>query len=145
MQRSICSVRRTRVRRKRREMVLNSRLVVKVADISANLCQYIACNPERLSSDTVLHILFCVPLQQLRRLGLSLWTYLFFTPFPSAADGGDDDYDDDSNHSHSDWIPLRPTCTTGLMNVSMYFRFLFLLIILSLFLDKSNSTILCQR
>ncbi|WRX16852.1 hypothetical protein QQP08_009339 [Theobroma cacao] len=32
-------------------MVLNSSVVVTVANVSANVCQYIACNPERLSSD----------------------------------------------------------------------------------------------
>ncbi|KAM7251624.1 hypothetical protein ACFE04_023507 [Oxalis oulophora] len=32
-------------------MVLNSSMVVKVAKVSAELCQYIACNPERLSSE----------------------------------------------------------------------------------------------
>ncbi|KAK6249937.1 hypothetical protein SCA6_003942 [Theobroma cacao] len=34
-------------------MVLNSSVVVTVANVSANVCQYIACNPERLSSDQV--------------------------------------------------------------------------------------------
>ncbi|CAI0433152.1 unnamed protein product [Linum tenue] len=64
-------------------MVLNSNLVVTVADVSANLCQYIACNPERLPSDQVLHLIFCVPMQQFGRLALSLWTYLCYNPNPA--------------------------------------------------------------
>ncbi|PON44086.1 hypothetical protein PanWU01x14_269210 [Parasponia andersonii] len=54
-------------------MVLNSQVVAMVAIISANLWQYIACNPERLSSHQVLDLLFCLPLRHLRRLALSLF------------------------------------------------------------------------
>ncbi|EYU39992.1 hypothetical protein ABFS83_10G179600 [Erythranthe nasuta] len=61
-------------------MVFNSPLVVGVAKVSANACQYIACNPERLSSDQVLHLLFCFPFQHLRRLALCLWTFFCFSP-----------------------------------------------------------------
>ncbi|KAI9120442.1 hypothetical protein K1719_007475 [Acacia pycnantha] len=65
-------------------MVLNSGAAVRVAQVSANLCQYISCNPERFSSDTVLRLLFCLPF---RRLALSLSTCLGFTAYaPSAAD-----------------------------------------------------------
>ncbi|OAY44374.1 hypothetical protein MANES_08G144511v8 [Manihot esculenta] len=78
-------------------MVLNSNLVVTIANVSANLCQYIACNPERLSSDQVLNLLFCFPLQRLGRLALSLWTYLCYNPNP--ANLSDFDFDGDS---HSD-------------------------------------------
>ncbi|MED6163271.1 Adenylyl-sulfate kinase 3 [Stylosanthes scabra] len=62
-------------------MVLNSGVVMSVAHVSANVCQYIACNPERLRSDVVLDLLFCLPLQPFRRLALSLYTYLgYHTP-----------------------------------------------------------------
>ncbi|KAB1221166.1 Adenylyl-sulfate kinase 3 [Morella rubra] len=74
------------------EMVLNSPLVAWVANVSADLCQYIACNPERVSSDGVLHLLFCVPFQHLHRLALTFC-------FPSLS------YDHEDNHdsnSHSD-------------------------------------------
>ncbi|KAL5767900.1 hypothetical protein ACOSP7_014485 [Xanthoceras sorbifolium] len=74
-------------------MVLNSSVVVSIANLSANVCQYIACNPERLPSDQVLNLLCCLPLHQLRRLALSLWTYLFQHHHDS------DDDDDDSSHS----------------------------------------------
>ncbi|KAK9707566.1 hypothetical protein RND81_07G205400 [Saponaria officinalis] len=46
-------------------MVLNSQVVVMVANVSANVCQYIACNPEHLSSNQVLDLLFCYPFQQI--------------------------------------------------------------------------------
>ncbi|PIN20418.1 hypothetical protein CDL12_06888 [Handroanthus impetiginosus] len=61
-------------------MVFNSPLVVGVVKISANACQYVACNPERLSSDQVLHLLFCFPFQQLHRLAFCLWTFFCFPP-----------------------------------------------------------------
>ncbi|KAK6941996.1 hypothetical protein RJ641_027373 [Dillenia turbinata] len=32
-------------------MVMNGPVVLRVAHVSADLCQYIACNPERLRSD----------------------------------------------------------------------------------------------
>ncbi|KAI3471494.1 hypothetical protein Pfo_028144 [Paulownia fortunei] len=61
-------------------MVFNSPLVVRVAKVSANACQYIACNPERLSTDQVLQLLFCFPFQQLRRLAFCLWTFFCSPP-----------------------------------------------------------------
>ncbi|OAY41936.1 hypothetical protein MANES_09G141000v8 [Manihot esculenta] len=82
-------------------MVLNSNLVVSIANVSANLCQYIACNPERLRSHEVLNLLFCFPLHHLGRLALSLWTYLCYNPNP--ANLSDFDFnDDDNDDSHSD-------------------------------------------
>ncbi|KAK7290637.1 hypothetical protein RIF29_05197 [Crotalaria pallida] len=57
-------------------MVLNSSVAVRVAHVSANLCQYIACNPQRLNSDAVLQLLFCLPLQPFHRFALSLFSYL---------------------------------------------------------------------
>jgi hypothetical protein len=77
---------------KRERMVLNSSVVAWVANVSADLWQYIACNPERLSSDHVLHLLFCLPFQHLHRLALS-----FCSPSPSSDDG-----DDDRDSLHSD-------------------------------------------
>ncbi|KAH1204821.1 hypothetical protein AAZX31_16G038300 [Glycine max] len=56
-------------------MVLNSNVVPRVAHASAHLCQFIACNPERLSSDVVLRLLFCLPFQRLFR---SLSSYLAY-------------------------------------------------------------------
>ncbi|XVE56982.1 hypothetical protein DITRI_Ditri04bG0055000 [Diplodiscus trichospermus] len=77
-------------------MVLNSSVVLTVANVSANVCQYIACNPERLSSDQVLHLLFCLPFHRLRRFADSLWLYLCFNPPHRPLS---DSSDDDSSHS----------------------------------------------
>ncbi|CAN4109062.1 unnamed protein product [Withania somnifera] len=63
-------------------MVFNSPIIVGVANVSADLCQYIACNPERLRSDEVLYLLFCFPCQQLRRFAFCLWTFFCF-PLPN--------------------------------------------------------------
>ncbi|KAL9379326.1 hypothetical protein Peur_027808 [Populus x canadensis] len=82
-------------------MVLNSSLMVTIANVSANLCQYIACNPERLSSDQVLHLLFCLPLHHFGRLALSFWTYLYYHPTSPYLPYSDSDADSD-NDSHSD-------------------------------------------
>ena len=89
-------------KRRDREMVLNSGLMVTIANVSANLCQYIACNPERLSSDQVLHLLFCLPLHHFGRLALSFWTYLCYSPTPANLPDSDSDAYSD-NDSHSDW------------------------------------------
>lgn len=62
------------------EMVLNSSVVVGVAEVSANLCQYIACNPETLPPNQVLYLIFCFPFQQIRRLALCLCTVFCFPP-----------------------------------------------------------------
>jgi hypothetical protein len=87
-------------RRRDREMVLNSSLMVTIANVSANLCQYIACNPERLSSDQVLHLLFCLPLHHFGRLALSFWTYLCYSPTPANLPDSDSDaYSDNDSHS----------------------------------------------
>ncbi|KAG2273158.1 hypothetical protein Bca4012_085998 [Brassica carinata] len=59
-------------------MVLNSRLVETTVNISTDLWQYVACNPERLPRATVLRFIFCIPLLQLRRLASSLGSYLCF-------------------------------------------------------------------
>nr|XP_009797310.1 PREDICTED: uncharacterized protein LOC104243757 [Nicotiana sylvestris] len=65
-------------------MVFNSPVVVSVANLSADFCQFIACNPERLSSDQVLYLLFCYPFQQLHRFTLCLWTFFCF-PLPNSS------------------------------------------------------------
>ncbi|KAK8604499.1 hypothetical protein V6N13_099439 [Hibiscus sabdariffa] len=81
-------------------MVLNSSAVVAIANLSANLCQYIACNPERLSSDQVLYLIFYLPCRHIGRLADSLWLYLCFNP-PGhpLSDYTDEDDDDDASHS----------------------------------------------
>ncbi|KAI3924360.1 hypothetical protein MKW98_032561 [Papaver atlanticum] len=92
-------------------MVFNSDIVLRVANLSANLCQYIACNPDRLSSEQVLDLICCIPLQQLGRLALCVWNFFCFPPpdshpnyytYYSSSDSNSDSdsyYDDDS---HSD-------------------------------------------
>ncbi|KAF6139278.1 hypothetical protein GIB67_021488 [Kingdonia uniflora] len=85
-------------------MVFNSVVVSTVANLSANICQYIACNPERLSNQQVLDLVCCFPLQQLGRLALCLWTFFCFPPpdsylsYSSSSTSSDDDGED----SHSD-------------------------------------------
>ncbi|KAE8661780.1 putative adenylsulfate kinase [Hibiscus syriacus] len=80
-------------------MVLNSSVVVAIADLSANLCQYIACNPERLSSDQVLYLIFCLPCRHLGRLADSLWLYLCFNPPDHSLSDYSDDDEGDGSHS----------------------------------------------
>lgn len=95
-------------------MVMNSTLVVTVAKVSADVCQYIACNPERLSSEQALNLIFCLPLQQLRRLALSLWNYVCFVP-PDFTTSSSSSSSFSSNYdSHSDWsfISLYSTFAT---------------------------------
>ncbi|ESR56666.1 hypothetical protein CICLE_v10023092mg [Citrus x clementina] len=87
-------------------MVLNSSVVLTIANVSANVCQYIACNPERLPVDQVLHLLCCLPLRHLRRLAFSFWAFLCYSDNISWSSDHDSDTDTDSDsdrrHSHSD-------------------------------------------
>ncbi|VFQ59259.1 unnamed protein product [Cuscuta campestris] len=79
-------------------MVLNSPLVVGVATASAELCQHIACNPERLSRDQVLYLLFSFPCRQLRRLCSAFC--LPPPPLPSPSSSSDSDLLDLHPHIH---------------------------------------------
>ncbi|PIA60059.1 hypothetical protein AQUCO_00400736v1 [Aquilegia coerulea] len=87
-------------------MVFNSVLVVSVAKVSAEIWQYIACNPERLNSEQVLHLICCLPLQQLGRLALCFWSFFCFPPpntssyYPYSSDSSSSsDYDSEDSHS----------------------------------------------
>ncbi|RVW46906.1 hypothetical protein CK203_074398 [Vitis vinifera] len=71
-------------------MVLNSTLIGRVAVVSADLCQYVACNPERLSPEHVLHLLFCFPFQQLRRLALCISAFFCSPSHPDDSDSHSD-------------------------------------------------------
>ncbi|KAI5671754.1 hypothetical protein M9H77_12118 [Catharanthus roseus] len=95
-----------------RSMVFNSPLVIRVANVSANACQYIACNPERLPSDQVLYLLFCFPFQQIRRLALCLWTF-FCCPLPDPSlfnvlSSPSSSSSSSSSSSDSDFADLHP-------------------------------------
>ncbi|KAG6581681.1 hypothetical protein SDJN02_20039, partial [Cucurbita argyrosperma subsp. argyrosperma] len=91
-------------------MVLNSPVVVWVANISADLCQYVACNPERLSSDHVLYLIFCFPFHHIRRISLSLLSSLCLPSLSSSSSSSSsdsdysntDDLDSYDYNSHSD-------------------------------------------
>ncbi|KAM2056116.1 hypothetical protein TB2_028279 [Malus domestica] len=92
-------------------MVFNSVMVESVAHLSAEMWQYLACLPERMSSHQLLDLIFCFPLQQLGRLALCLWTFLCVPPpdsyyYYSSSDSDDSsttvDYDDYYYDPHSD-------------------------------------------
>lgn len=115
-------------------MVFNSPIIVGVANVSADLCQYIACNPERLSSDEVLYLLFCFPCQQLRRFALCFWTffcfpvpnpYLSFPSFSSSSSSSswssDSDLDLEDSHPHASWCLI---CSQSSILVSVFVYFL---------------------
>ncbi|KAI3461900.1 hypothetical protein Pfo_018563 [Paulownia fortunei] len=79
-------------------MPFNSVLVVSMANISAEVWQQLACLPERISSDQLLDLVICFPLQQLGRWALYVWTYLCVSPHPHPhhyVDDSDEDSDDD--------------------------------------------------
>ncbi|KAK4749841.1 hypothetical protein SAY87_027290 [Trapa incisa] len=88
-------------------MVLRCGVAVAVAHLSANLCQYIACNPERFSSDEVLRLIFCLPFQNLSRLAVSVSACFCIVP-SSDTSSSDSDFDSSlsshgyDSHSHSD-------------------------------------------
>ncbi|KAF3330156.1 hypothetical protein FCM35_KLT05487 [Carex littledalei] len=59
-------------------MVYSTGWVVAVARTSADLCQYAACNPERLSSDEALNAIFCLPMRFLSRFAVRVCSFLCF-------------------------------------------------------------------
>lgn len=83
-------------------MVFNSLLVLTVADVSAEAWQHIVCVPDRISSQRLLDIIFCLPLQQLGRFAFCLWT-IFCLPPPESYYyyGSDSDSDSDSDPDSS--------------------------------------------
>ncbi|KAG2675271.1 hypothetical protein I3843_13G154900 [Carya illinoinensis] len=96
-------------------MVFSSLLVLSVAHVSVDAWQCIACMPERLSSQQLLDLICCFPLQQLGSLALCLWTFLCLplpnTFYPYYSSSEDEDSDDSSStvdynhyyyHTHSD-------------------------------------------
>ncbi|XP_062011206.1 uncharacterized protein LOC133727819 [Rosa rugosa] len=97
-------------------MVFNSLIVVSVAHLSAEAWQHVACLPEHLSSRQLLDLVCFIPLQELGRLTLCLWTFLcvpppdssYFSRYSDSSDHSDSDssatvdYDDHYYHPHSD-------------------------------------------
>ncbi|CAA6653655.1 unnamed protein product [Spirodela intermedia] len=72
-------------------MVFNSAWVATVATLSAELCQYIACNPQRLPAGEVLRLLCYAPLHLAGRLAAGVFSFFCFPiaapPSPSSAGG----------------------------------------------------------
>ncbi|KAJ0020601.1 uncharacterized protein LOC116143097 [Pistacia vera] len=81
-------------------MVFNSLAVLTVAHVSADAWQSASCIPtqERLSSQQLLDLVCCLPLQQLGRFALCLWTFLCLPPpdsfysYSTYYDSSDSDY-----------------------------------------------------
>ncbi|CAA7387983.1 unnamed protein product [Spirodela intermedia] len=59
-------------------MVFNSAWVATVATLSAELCQYIACNPQRLPAGEVLRLLCYAPLHLAGRLAAGVFSFFCF-------------------------------------------------------------------
>lgn len=64
----------------RENMTFNGVLVVSVAKVSAEIWQLLACLPEPISSQQLLDLVICFPLQQIGRLALCVCTFLCFPP-----------------------------------------------------------------
>ncbi|OIT02659.1 hypothetical protein A4A49_25512 [Nicotiana attenuata] len=56
-------------------MAFNGVLVVSVAKFSAQIWQFLACLQDPISSQQLLDLVICFPLQ---RIGLCVWTFLCF-------------------------------------------------------------------
>ncbi|XP_041998196.1 uncharacterized protein LOC121748042 [Salvia splendens] len=89
-------------------MPFNSVLLISTANRSAEVWQQLACLPERISSDEMVDLVLCFPLQQLGRWALYVWTYLCVSPYPhrhhyeaSYTSDDDSDYDDAGGPSSS--------------------------------------------
>ncbi|KAK3204868.1 hypothetical protein Dsin_018914 [Dipteronia sinensis] len=86
-------------------MVLNSEIVLRVAHVSGEMWQYLSCvpSPERMSRQQLLDVVCCLPLQQLGRFAICLWTFLCLPPPDSFYyyDSFDSDSDSDHHHQHA--------------------------------------------
>ncbi|KAL2239706.1 uncharacterized protein LOC105170588 [Sesamum indicum] len=83
-------------------MPFNGVLVASTANASAELWQRLACLSERISSDRMLDLVLCFPLQQLGRWALYVWTYLCVSPYPHRRHYATSYYSDDSFDEDSD-------------------------------------------
>ncbi|XP_071691183.1 uncharacterized protein [Rutidosis leptorrhynchoides] len=88
-------------------MVFNTVLVASVATVSADVWQSVACFSERITSDELLDLVICFPLQQLGRFALCVWNFFCVPPSPPDAyyysyNYYDDDDDDDDTDYDSD-------------------------------------------
>ncbi|KAK2641538.1 hypothetical protein Ddye_023301 [Dipteronia dyeriana] len=92
-------------------MVLNSEMVLRVAHVSGEMWQYLSCVPseERMSRQQLLDVVCCLPLQQLGRFAICLWTFLCLPPpdsfysysyYDSSDSDSDSDFDSDHHHQH---------------------------------------------
>ncbi|WCJ28803.1 hypothetical protein M5689_010475 [Euphorbia peplus] len=88
-------------------MVFNSFIITSVAHISADACQQIARIhlQDRVSSQQLLDLVCCFPLQQLGNFALWIWTFLCLPPPDSfypysyyTSNSSSDDDDDDGFH-----------------------------------------------
>ncbi|CAN4098020.1 unnamed protein product [Withania somnifera] len=61
-------------------MTFNGVLLVSLAKVSAEIWQLLACLPEPISSQQLLDLVICFPLQQMGRLTLCVCTFLCFPP-----------------------------------------------------------------
>lgn len=80
-------------------MVANSVLIVSVAKISAEFWLHIACLSEHVSSEQLLDLICCLPLEHLGRLALCLWTFFCLPPSPDTTYYYTYDSDDDESNS----------------------------------------------
>ncbi|XP_061979929.1 uncharacterized protein LOC133700422 [Populus nigra] len=86
-------------------MVFNSLIVLSVAHVSADVWQQIACIrfQDRVSSQQLLDLVCCFPLQQLGRLALFVWTFLCLPPpdsFLSSYSYYSTSSDDEDHHQY---------------------------------------------
>nr|XP_043611853.1 uncharacterized protein LOC122583523 [Erigeron canadensis] len=88
-------------------MVFNTVLVATVATVSADVWQSVACFSEHISSDELLDLVICFPLQQLGRFAICVWNFFCIPPSPPDAyyyssysyyddDDEETDYDSDA-------------------------------------------------
>ncbi|KAI3738786.1 hypothetical protein L2E82_28942 [Cichorium intybus] len=83
-------------------MVFNTVLVASVATVSADVWQSVACFSERISSDELLDLVICFPLQQLGRFALCVWNFFCVPPSPPDSYYYSYAYYDDDDESNYD-------------------------------------------
>ncbi|KAI3823162.1 hypothetical protein L1987_04594 [Smallanthus sonchifolius] len=95
------------------EMVFNTVLVASVATVSADIWQSISCFSERISSEELLDLVICFPLQQLGQFALCLWNFFCLPLSPADSYYLSYTYDDADDSDSDSYLSSAGGCYSG--------------------------------
>ncbi|KAI3716487.1 hypothetical protein L1987_67399 [Smallanthus sonchifolius] len=95
------------------DMVFNTVLVASVATVSADIWQSISCFSERISSEELLDLVICFPLQQLGQFALCLWNFFCLPLSPADSYYLSYTYDDADDSDSDSYLSSAAGCYSG--------------------------------